>query len=300
MEPRTEIVAKPTATDADGYGSYTPAAAALCSARCFSTSALIRLYSSWNSRPSRFSHSISDGVKGRGTKEVSCLGFGEEVEPEADGFLPVLFEGFAMFVPQILEGFRPQRKDFAPAAGAQRRRQDDVAARRLDVASQVRQRSAEADVIVHQNVEITRCDGSGECRLEREPVEARRARVADRVGLDYFARHGEAEALPKLVRHGVGDEIDAGSFDGADGNEDRPSSVPSQNLLDPNHRGVRQEGAGEPSGSMAYSCLPCGEVGVSVPSSHRRVDHHVRKVRRPGSPLNRHAGHPSGFEARCP
>lgn len=37
-----------------------------------------------------------------------------------------------MFVPQNLEGFRPQHEDSLPAAGAQRRRQDDVAARRLD------------------------------------------------------------------------------------------------------------------------------------------------------------------------
>src|SRR5262245_6443956 len=88
------------------HGSHAPGDRARCSARCFSTSALIRLYSSWNSRPSRFSHSISDGVNGRGTKEVPCLGFGEEVEPEAEGLLPVAFEGFAMFLPQILAGLR--------------------------------------------------------------------------------------------------------------------------------------------------------------------------------------------------
>lgn len=143
-----------TTIDAAGHGSRTPAAAALCPVRCVSTSALIRLYSSWNSRPSRFNHSISDGVNGRGTKEVPCLGFGEEVEAEAEGFLPVAFEGFAMFLPQILTGRRPQRKDFASSAGAQCRRQDDVATRRFDVAPQICQRSAETDVIVHQNVEI--------------------------------------------------------------------------------------------------------------------------------------------------
>jgi len=51
-----------------------------------------------NSLPSCLSHSISDGVKGRGTEKVTCLGFGESVEPETETLLPVSFEGFAMLL----------------------------------------------------------------------------------------------------------------------------------------------------------------------------------------------------------
>lgn len=131
-------------------------------------------------------------------------------------------------------------------------------------------------------------------------MEARRARVADRVGLDDLARHREAEALPELVRHGVGDEVDARSFDRADGNDDRPSVATSEKLLDPGHRGVGQEGIGEPSGRMAHPRLPLGVVGVAIPCGHRRVDDDVREVRRPWSSLDRHTGHPSGFEAGRP
>lgn len=59
---------------------------------------MIWLYCSWNSLRSRFSHSSSDGVKARGTKEVAGLGLCEGVEPEAEAFLPVAFEGFAMLL----------------------------------------------------------------------------------------------------------------------------------------------------------------------------------------------------------
>lgn len=222
------MVADPATIAADGYGSRAPADAPFCPARCLSTSDLIWLYCSWNSRPSRFSHSISDGVKGRGTKEVPSLGFGEEVEAEAEGFLPVAFEGFAMFVPQILAGLRPQRKDLAPAAGAQGRRRDDVAARRLDVAPQICQRSAEADVIVHEDIELAGHNASRERRLERQPEEARRACVANRVGLDDLARHGEAEALSELVRHGVRDEVDARRLDGAHRQSDAVTTSTAQ------------------------------------------------------------------------
>lgn len=70
----------------------------LARSACVNKSALIWLYCSWNSRPSRRSHSISDGVNGRGTKEVACLGLREGVEPEAEAFAPGAFEGLAMLV----------------------------------------------------------------------------------------------------------------------------------------------------------------------------------------------------------
>lgn len=196
----------------------------------------MRLYSSLNSRPSRISHSISDGVNGRGTKEVACLGFGEEVEPKSEGFLPVAFEGFAMFAPEILAGFGLQCKDLAPAASAQGRRQDDAPASRLDVAPQVCQRSAETDVIVHQDVELAGRDGSGEGGLERQTVEAVRARVANRVGLNHLTRNGETEAPPELMRHGVGDEVNAFNLDGPHGDEDGSSIVTAGELIEPGHR----------------------------------------------------------------
>jgi len=68
----------------------------------------------------------SDGVNGRGAKEVAGLCFGETVEPEAELLVPELFEGVAMLLPQRLVRFRTQRKDLTPPARAHRGGGDDT------------------------------------------------------------------------------------------------------------------------------------------------------------------------------
>jgi len=181
---------------------------------------LIWSYCSLNSLPSRLSHSISDGVNGRGAKEVACLGFGEGVEAEAEVLSPVLVEGDAMLLQQIVKGFGTQRKDLAPPARAQRRRQNDPTASALDMAAQIRQRAAEPDMIIDQEIRLPGLHGPLEGRLEDPAMKAARARVANRVRLDDLgrhARHGKAQASRQLVPHGVGDQVDAGGLDGANG-----------------------------------------------------------------------------------
>src|SRR4051812_2371813 len=134
-----------------------------------------------------------------------------------------------------MKGFGAQRKDFAPPAGAERARQDDLTALALDVPAQVREGSAEADVVVDENVGPPGEHGPGEERLERQPMEAARPRVADGVGLDDLARHREPQTLAQLVRHGVGDQVDPGGLDGADWNDDR---LPiAENIADPGDGG---------------------------------------------------------------
>ncbi len=57
-------------------------------------------YSAWNSAPSRLSHSSSDGVNGRGAEEIAGLGFGEDVDAEADVVPPLIVEELAMLLGQ--------------------------------------------------------------------------------------------------------------------------------------------------------------------------------------------------------
>ncbi len=101
-------------------------------------------YSAWNSAPSRLSHSTSDGVNGRGAEEIAGLGFGEDVDAEADVVPPVFVEEFAMLLRERVKRLGAQRKYLTSTARAQRGRQDDGAAVALDVAPEVRERATEA------------------------------------------------------------------------------------------------------------------------------------------------------------
>jgi hypothetical protein len=151
-------------------------------------------YSAWNSAPSRLSHSNSNGVNGRGAEEIAGLGLGEEVDAEADVFLPVFVEEFAMLLRERVKRLGTERKCLTSAARAQGGRQDDHAAVALDVAPKVREGAAEADVVVHEDVVAPGLDLSVERRLEREAVEATRTRVSDRVRLHDQQRYVEPEA----------------------------------------------------------------------------------------------------------
>jgi hypothetical protein len=151
-------------------------------------------YSAWNSAPSRLSHSSSDGVNGRGAEEIAGLGFGEEVDAEADEVPPVVVEEFAMLLKERVKRLGTERKYLTSAARAQRGRQDHGAALALDVTPKVRESAAEADVVVHEDMVASGLDLSVERWLESKAVEAICPRMPNRVRLHDRQRHVEPQA----------------------------------------------------------------------------------------------------------
>jgi hypothetical protein len=120
-----------------------------------------------------------------------------------------------MLSPQILEGLAPQRKHFASSTGTERGREQDPPAVALDVRPKARERSAETNMVVDQQAGTSFSNLSCESRREGKAMEATCTRMTHAIGLLDARGHRESETLPDLVRHGLGDQVDAGDLKSA-------------------------------------------------------------------------------------
>lgn len=117
---------------------------------------------------------------------------------------------------------------------------------RLDVATQVRQRAAHADKIIHHDVFRTGLDGAVELRLSRQSRKTIGTRVGDDVDLNHATIHFPAQSCSQRIGERLGNGIDTVPLVSMGANQDGVMSGKhcgeSFNLRGINHSAHQQVG----------------------------------------------------------